>query len=178
MTVGNGTDETRMLPLFALQIADAYLYDSSVTRVPTLDAKPGDNPSAEIYAHSWHIQENDRVLVVVIGARASAPFREGQVLKVECTTAGHFRSEVPLTRESVADFAAGTALLLIYPYLRANVGELARMTGISVPSLPTLDAAGVLSALSGGGGEPATGRRRARRVAGSKAPVPTGDSTT
>jgi preprotein translocase subunit SecB len=164
------------LPLFPLQLADAYLYQASATRVPVPDAKSGDEPTAEIFAHSWHIQEDDRILVVVIGARVGVTFRDGHVLKVECATAGHFRSADKLTSASVAEFVETSAMLLIYPYLRANVGEVARLTGISVPPLPTLDVAGVAAALRTGRAEQAPRKRRPRRTPKMPAP-PSPDST-
>ena len=139
--------EPARLPGFSLQLADAYLYQATVARVDDPAAKLGDQPTLEIRRVSVSIQEEDRVLVVVIGAKVSVAFREGHRLEVDCATAGHFRSQDPIKEADGREFADNSALVLIYPYLRANIGEIGRMTGLAIPALPTLDVSGTLEAL-------------------------------
>lgn len=127
------------LPIYPFQFADAYLFDAAVKRVPNFAEAEGDQPTLELSAVSAHVQEESRVLVATIGASVSVPFGSGNRLEIACQTSGHFRSENPI-EPAIADSFLPTAFVLIYPYLRANVSELARMTALSVPPLPTIDA--------------------------------------
>jgi preprotein translocase subunit SecB len=135
------------LPAFHLQLVDAYLYHASVARVSNPSANTTDPPTLEVRPESASTQEDDRVLVVVIGAKVGVAFREGHRLEIDCATAGHFRSERPITEAEGREFTENSALVLIYPYLRAHVGELGRMSGIHVPPLPTLDVSASLTAI-------------------------------
>lgn len=127
------------LPIYPFQFADAYLFDAAVKRVPNVAEGAGDQPTLQLSAVSAHVQEEDRVLVATIGASVAVPFGSGNRLEIACQTSGHFRSEHAI-EPALADSFLPTAFVLIYPYLRAHVGELARMTALAVPPLPTIDA--------------------------------------
>jgi preprotein translocase subunit SecB len=127
------------LPIYPFQFADAYLLDAAVKRVPKVAEGEGDQPTLQLSAVSAHVQEDRRVLVATIGASVSVPFGSGNRLEIACQTSGHFRSENPI-EPAMADSFLPTAFVLIYPYLRAHVSELARMTALAVPPLPTIDA--------------------------------------
>lgn len=127
------------LPIYPFQFADAYLFDAAVKRVPNVAEGEGDQPTLQLSAVSAHVQEDSRVLVATIGASVAVPFGSGNRLEIACQTSGHFRSERPIEPD-VADSFLPTAFVLIYPYLRAHVSELARMTALAVPPLPTIDA--------------------------------------
>lgn len=127
------------LPIYPFQFADAYLFDAAVSRVPNVAEGEGDQPTLQLSAVSAHVQEDGRVLVATIGASVAVPFGSGNRLEIACQTSGHFRSEKPI-EPAMADSFLPTAFVLIYPYLRAHVSELARMTALAVPPLPTIDA--------------------------------------
>ncbi len=127
------------LPIYPFQFVDAYLFDAAVKRVPIVAEGAGDQPTLQLSAVSAHVQEADRVLVATIGASVAVPFGSGNRLEIACQTSGHFRSENPI-EAATADSFLPTAFVLIYPYLRAHVSELARMTALAVPPLPTIDA--------------------------------------
>lgn len=127
------------LPIYPFQFADAYLFEASVRRLPNAAEGTGDAPTLEIGAVSAHVQEEDRVLVATIGATVAVPYGSGNRLEIACQTSGHFRSENPI-EAATADSFLPTAFVLIYPYLRAHVSELAKMTALAVPPLPTIDA--------------------------------------
>jgi preprotein translocase subunit SecB len=126
------------LPIYPLQFVDAYLFDAAVRRVPNV-AGASDEPALHLSAVSAHVQEEDRVLVATIGASVAVPYGSGNRLEIACQTSGHFRSEGSI-EAATADSFLPTAFVLIYPYLRAHIGELARMTALAVPPLPTIDA--------------------------------------
>jgi hypothetical protein len=66
------------------------------------------------------------------------------VASIDCAIDGTFESEVPLNDDFVAEFINGGAKVILWPYLRAAVGEIARMAEVDAPPLPTLDVLGVL----------------------------------
>jgi len=170
MTKQRAEVEPAVLPAFPFQLADAYLYEATVARVEDPAAKMGDKPTLEIRRASISIQEEDLILVVVIGAKVGIVYRDGHRLEIDCAAAGHFRSQDPIKEPEGREFADHSALVLIYPYLRASVGELGRMTGIEVPVLPTLDVAGTLAALRDAGTRrPSRGRRKSARQAEAEA---------
>lgn len=127
------------LPIYPFQFVDAYLFDAAVKRVPNVAEGEGDQPTLQLSAVSAHVQEDDRVLVATIGASVAVPFGSGNRLEIACQTSGHFRSENPIEPATVDSFLP-TAFVLMYPYLRAHVSELAKMTALAVPPLPTIDA--------------------------------------
>jgi hypothetical protein len=155
------------LPIYPFQFVDAYVFDAAVKRVPNVAEGEGDQPTLQLSAVSAHVQEDDRVLVATIGASVGVPFGSGNRLEIACQTSGHFRSENPI-EAATADSFLPTAFVLIYPYLRAHIGELARMTALAVPTLPTIDAEAARELVQGlvdrarGGASLAQGARRAR----------------
>lgn len=160
------------LPIYPFQFVDAYLFEAAVKRVPNVAEGEGDQPTLGLSAVSAHVQEENRVLVATIGASVAVPFGSGNRLEITCQTSGHFRSENPIESATAHSFLP-TAFVLIYPYLRAHVAELARMTGLAVPPLPTIDAeaarelvqglvdrAGVAASDARGARKTRTGRKR------------------
>jgi hypothetical protein len=87
---------------------------------------------------------------------------EGVAAVVTCGIEGQFVSEEPLPDDAFERFREREAFVLLWPYIRAAVGEITRMLGVLVPPLPTVDVRSILgdSALGGEeehGNDPATG---------------------
>lgn len=71
---------------------------------------------------------------------------------LRCSVAGIFRIDEP---DAIyhGRFSSRESVVLIYPYLRASVGQVWRMSGIQVPPMPTLDTLSLLSAIDSAPGE-------------------------
>ncbi len=161
------------LPLFSTQLRDAYLFEASIKRrekqpedasAPTLNATL-DPPRPGSDANSF-----SQMLRVAIGV----PFNEGAaLLELSCTYDGVFASSTtPLTQAEIDAMASRTTMVLLWPYLRAGVAELGRMTGIPVPPLPTLDVLSFSTEASAEGDSVTTAPAKARSSRGKKGAQP------
>lgn len=65
---------------------------------------------------------------------------------LRCSVGGVFRAEPP-DAAVMGRFGVREAVVLIYPYLRASVGQIWRISGTQMPPLPTLDTVILLSVL-------------------------------
>ena len=74
----------------------------------------------------------------------SSNSRKG-ILELSCVYSGVFASSGPLSQDEIDSMAERTTTVLLWPYLRAGVAEIARMTGVPIPQIPTLDVAGFLA---------------------------------
>jgi hypothetical protein len=61
------------------------------------------------------------------------------VVHLFCSVEGDFRSTSKITERRFESFREREAFVLLWPYLRASIGELARMLEIRMPPLPVLD---------------------------------------
>ena len=133
--------EPRELPRYSIQLRDAYLYEATVAR---RDARPGDDPAPSLNAGTSlpELQPDSNLFTQLISVAVAVPFNDGKaVLELKCAYNGVFASalDAKLTRQEIDLIAERTTTVLLWPYLRAGIGELARMTGVDVPQIPTLD---------------------------------------
>lgn len=76
-------------------------------------------------------------------------FHEDAVCRLNVATQALFVAQ-ERTDEAVTNaFRARDCAVLVWPYARANVAELVRMMGLSLPPLPTLDVRAALGCLPG-----------------------------
>jgi preprotein translocase subunit SecB len=138
--------EPQLVPNFAYQLVDVYLTDSRIERrtaepddplQPTFETGlasedgPKDGPEGAFVAH----------LHVVVKFR----FRDEAVITVAATTTGFFTREGSLESDLAERFKTIDCAVLLWPYARANIGELGRMTNVGLPPLPTVDVRELLS---------------------------------
>jgi len=135
------------LPAFRLQLVEVYLMEATVAREADERPEPR-TPELEIGQGEPTLQDASRTLVITIDARVGIPYKAGWILRIGAKVAGHFTSTKAITQATAREFClSGTALILLFPYLRANVGELGRMTRIDVPALPIIDVSVALQAV-------------------------------
>lgn len=116
-----------------------------------LQASDRDRPRIE----SWllpHASEARDVggFTVLAGADVTHAWAR-QCATIRCVVTGYFSYEGEVDPELLARFQHREAMVLLWPYVRAAVGEIGRMMDIELPPLPTLD---VLEVLSGPAEEP------------------------
>ncbi|MDP2350451.1 MAG: hypothetical protein Q8M74_04765 [Chloroflexota bacterium] len=127
------------LPVFGVQLTDAYLYETEVKRGPRPPDAP-EQPSLEIGIRGHIVDDDQRGIRVVLGARVGIPFKDNEALAtIDCSVLGVFASSTPIRADYVETFVQREALVLLYPYLRSVVGELGRLISLPAPPLPTLD---------------------------------------
>lgn len=127
------------LPLYGVQLVDAYLLQAQVLRRPRREGDE-DGPTLEATLAGSEISEDAKTFHVSISANVNTPYREGAYfLQIECTMNGRFESPEPKALGFWESFAGREALAMLWPFVRSNAWELGRMTGLPVPMLPTLD---------------------------------------
>jgi len=139
MSTAVNPDLPDALPLYGVQLVDTYLLDAQVSRRPKTD-EDEDGPTLEASQGPSLASEDEKTLDASISVKLAVPYRDGEYrLEILCSVTGRFVSTEPKTSTFWDAFAGREALAVLWPYLRASVGELGRMTGLRVPMLPTLD---------------------------------------
>lgn len=149
------------LPLYGVQLVDAYLLGSQVSR---RSKREGDDegPTLEASIGPSQVSDDHKTLDASLGVKVAVPYREAQAyLEIECMLTGRFVSTEERADAFWEAFAGREALAVLWPYVRASVGELGRMTGLRVPLLPTLDVKAIAPSSPPAAKAPAK-RRRAR----------------
>ncbi len=154
------------LPLYDVQLRDAYMLDATVSRRPKEESDT-DSPALDGSVRAVAIADDRKALDVGVGVNIHFPFNEGQyTLEVDCTINGRFEASDAKPSGYWEAFAYKEAIALIWPYLRSTAGELGRLTGLSVPILPTVDVMGLIGALAGLETEPKKKRSARKAVTG------------
>ena len=132
------------LPNYAVQLIDAYVLEARISRIPGPEGPAATGPLAETAISEPSFTDDRKRLEQVLNGRVSVPYRDGQFMMViECSILGTFISTEPIDPKA---FTGRETIVVLWPYLRASVGELGRMTGLPVPPLPTLDVLSVINA--------------------------------
>jgi preprotein translocase subunit SecB len=134
------------LPRFSTQLLDAYLYEANVSR---RERKPEDDSQPTLNANINAPEPNpdSTSFSQLIGVTVVVPFRDGSaILEIRCTYNGVFGSSSgPMSADQIKVIAERTTTVLLWPYLRAGVAEIGRMTAVPIPQIPTLDVANFLA---------------------------------
>jgi preprotein translocase subunit SecB len=120
---------------------DAYLLTAEVLREAIDETQPSE-PKLDVAVPSLqasHGHEDDQAFTVAVGAAVEFAFRPDARLVLRVTVAGEFYSSEPLDPKFATAFAEREGLVLLWPFLRAQIAQLAALTHISIPILPTLD---------------------------------------
>jgi preprotein translocase subunit SecB len=143
------------LPFSGVQMLDAYMNEVHLERRVWVDGDPL-GPTLDVRVISQEsVEAAPEVFVVILEGHVVAPFNDGTATaELRCSISGVFRAAT-LDPAVMGRFSAREAVVLIYPYLRASVGQVWRMTGIPMPPLPTLDTEMLLSVLEDLGTAPA-----------------------
>jgi hypothetical protein len=133
-------DPVGTLPIYGVQLRDAYLLDSRVVRRPQDEKNKLEAPGLEATVRSMGIQSGGRGVDVGIGVTILFPYRSGDyVLELDCTVNGRFESQEERLDSYWQAFASREAIALLWPYVRGIASDIGRLTGLPVPILPTLD---------------------------------------
>lgn len=156
-----------------VQLVDSYLHEAEIRREsPKPEDEEGPTLGVLLHEPTW-IGDDHRRFGLLLEAQVNFPFNERRaVARLTCGVLGIFASPDELSMEDVAEWSQVSGIVLLYPYLRATVGQLWRMTGLNVPPLPTIDVLKTVQLVTADRSEavaaarPARKKRsRARRVA-------------
>jgi len=127
--------EGRPVAEFGYQLVASYLFDCTVTRTDE------DYPERPTFATGLETQDRDELpgFLALLTVQAEFRIRVGAKCRIESKTAGVFRRVGDLDPESDSKFRQLDCAVILWPYARATVGEIARMTGLDLPPLPTVD---------------------------------------
>ena len=135
-------------PLFSVQLVDSYLYRVSLERGEATDQEKGKPTLAVTLPDQVGLSEDGSRFATVLQAQIRFPYNDDRAIaKLTCSVAGVFQSKSPLARDAMQAFAQKEGVLLLYPYLRASVGQIWRMTGLTAPPLPTLDVLSIVASI-------------------------------
>ncbi len=131
---------------YPIQLTDVYLFESVVRR-GDYEEQFKDGPVLDLgvgQPEEW----SDPIFTMRLIGEVHFSFREGAAIHIKADMLGEFRSPEDIEPAQRKSFGDTQAMILLWPYLRAAVSELSKMTGISVPVLPTLDVVAVTQALA------------------------------
>jgi len=142
--VGPAEPASKEVASFAYQMRDAYLYDASLVR------SDGEGPDRPTFATSLETQDRDELpgFIALLTVRVEHRFRPGAVCTIQTRTAGVFRRTGELDAQDDSRFRQADCAVLLWPFARAMVAEIARMAGVDLPPLPTVDVRVTLENLS------------------------------
>ncbi|HVA85949.1 MAG TPA: protein-export chaperone SecB [Candidatus Saccharimonadales bacterium] len=129
------------LPRFAIQLIDAYLYDGQVRRSPLRDWAGEPPGSLTVKIEERSVNEERSQVQVQIRVEVVFEFREGAVVDIEAAVRGVFALGSGVDNDFLEAFTKREALVLLWPYLRSTIADIAGLTQTSVAPLPTLDVA-------------------------------------
>ena len=146
---------------FSVQLREAYLYELSVTRRERVDT---DTREASLQAGPGAHSRDDanHRFSVLVGGDIQFPFGDGlnAIAEVKCAVLGVFTYVGDPDEDLLAIFPGREGLIILWPYLRSAVAQVAGMTGLQLPPVPTLDVMATLArpeeppaAIEGGGAE-------------------------
>ena len=131
---------------FPIQMQDVYLYEVRVTRTPEPIGPGGPTLEPSIVGHG--VQPDGRTLTLLLKVVAKAEFRPEAFATIECTMMGVFVANAAIDPARAAAFSAREGIVLMWPYLRATMADLAARLQIPFPILPTLDVTQLLRILA------------------------------
>ena len=123
--------------LYSIQMETAYLYELHVTRQPGKGSPEGPHLEPSIVGHN--LSPDGLTLSVLLRAKAGMTFREDVAAIIDCTMLGVFRSTHPIDATTAAEFSVREGLVLLWPYLRTTIADIATRLQLPFPALPTLD---------------------------------------
>jgi preprotein translocase subunit SecB len=131
------------VPVFPYQLADVYVRSVEITRRASTEADP-DQPTFVTSLETSEREDGVQGFLANLRVRVEFKFRPEAMCDVSVVTTGLFVQLSILTLESDQQFRREDCAVLLWPYARANMAELVRMTGLTLPPLPTIDVRTVL----------------------------------
>lgn len=123
---------------FSIQLVEAYVHEMKVAR-RALDKDESAEPTVRLGTPSAAMQEDMLGFSVRWTANVTFPLSPELVVDLSCTVTGEFISENAVSDELYDSFQNRESFILLWPYLRAYVGEIGRMVAVELPPLPTVD---------------------------------------
>lgn len=143
-----------------LQFLESYVYEAHVTRELAKDAAPS-QPQLRQEVAGHELSPDGLHITVLVRVVVTYKYRDTAIATIDCVILGHFVSSTPVKNEAAAEFAGGNAIVILWPYLRAAVAQLAVSMQVPFPPLPMIDIGMTLESLT-------TARGKARRPARAK----------
>jgi preprotein translocase subunit SecB len=128
------------VPGFSVQLREAYVYEVSVTRRERTESEEAE-PSLQAGPGAFNRDDAQHRFSVLVGGDIQFPFGDGlkAVAQVKCSVLGVFTYTGQPDEELLRVFPSREGLIILWPYLRAAVAQVAGMTGLQLPPIPTLD---------------------------------------
>jgi hypothetical protein len=132
------------LPHGPLRPFDVQLVGATVHEIRTSRRRRKRTDSDKPIIESWlqphlHAGPEEGLFTVLAGADVTHVAGPRQMATVHCSVMGFFSYRGAVSDEMLTRFQHVESMVLLWPYLRAAVAELARMMDTDLPPLPTLD---------------------------------------
>jgi preprotein translocase subunit SecB len=127
-----------------IQLTDCYLYDLRVSRGQLDVATEPANPSLDQRVRTWSMADDRLSMIVILAAEVRHQFRPEAAVEIDAAVAGHFASTKPIDSGVAAEFVKASAIVVLWPYLRAYIANTAADLQIELPPLPVIDISALL----------------------------------
>lgn len=157
---------------FDVQLVGVSVYDIRTRRRRRRRAD-ADRPIVESWLQPHEpVAADEGVFTVLAGADVRYAVSD-QAVTIHCAVVGLFRHEANVSEQLLARFQHRESLVLLWPYVRAAVGEIGHMMDLGLPPLPTLDVMALIESAEAGAAaqevnEPARPRRRSAKASPQK----------
>lgn len=125
-------------PAYEIQLAGVRVWEVSGTRPVENDPELRDSSVDAARTSDW-ISDDRTSLRVRWRATVRYPYALTRVIIISCTVEGRFTATAPVPQRAFERFKDREAFVLLWPYLRASVAQVAAMMDAKVPPLPTVD---------------------------------------
>jgi len=123
-----------------IQFEGVYVHELHVTRTLVAEGETQE-PLFEPSVKHHEVSADRLSFLVLLNGRATYQYRASASATVDCTILGEFRSTDPVTDEQAKEFAQRDALVLLWPYLRAEIGSAAKAMQVPFPPIPIINTA-------------------------------------
>jgi preprotein translocase subunit SecB len=125
------------VPSFPFQLRDAFLLSCSITRRASLP----DDPERPRFATAIRTEDQADLegFLAHLTVETVFRFRDEATCELTACTTGVFLRTAPSEGDIEQRFRNADCAVILWPYARAVVAELVRMSGFKVPPLPTID---------------------------------------
>lgn len=127
-------------PAYEIQLSGVRVWELKAARPKRSTEESGSGAAAVDTGRASDWISDDRTSMRVLWrATVQYPYSPTRVASIECTVEGRFTATAPVPPRAFERFKDREAFVLLWPYLRAAVAQIAAMMEAKVPPLPTVD---------------------------------------
>jgi|SRR4051794_37153743 len=130
------------VPTYVIQLVSVRTYELHGARSradPAEKYEPGREPNVNTGVRNSWLSDDRTRFRVLLGTEFTYQYSRAYIVTIRCSVEGAFTSTAAITARRFASFREREALVLLWPYVRSAVTDIARLMEIRMAPLPLLD---------------------------------------